>query len=84
VHLVGGIFALSRRTIGLRLLTGYAVGAIVLAIIDVVYVTVLAPSHYRVAESLMLPHLLYSALALPWPIVTLILVSLRRSRDACR
>ncbi|MEO8703948.1 MAG: hypothetical protein ABI867_28115 [Kofleriaceae bacterium] len=84
VHLTGGILAAMNRTLGLRLLTGYAVGALVLLAIDLVFVLAIAPSGHRVWSSLTMPHVFYSALVLPWPVLVLIFANLKRSRETCR
>jgi hypothetical protein len=84
LHLAGGILAAGYRTIGLRLLTGYAVGALALVAIDLVYVLAIVPQSSRVVTSLVKPHLVYSLCAIPWPVVVLVLVNLPRSKRMCR
>jgi hypothetical protein len=85
LHLVGGILAITYRAIGLRLLIAYAVGALVLVVLDLVVIWFAAPSgaHHRIEDSLQIPHTLYSAIAAVWPIIVLALVSSRRARAAC-
>jgi hypothetical protein len=82
VHLVGGILAIQYKQLGLRLLTGYAVGALVLIAIDLVVMIGFVKGS-RWVESLTIPRTIFSALALPWPIVALALVNTRRAKEAC-
>lgn len=84
LHLAGGILACMYRTVGLRLLTGYAVGALALIVIDLVYVLGIAEHSRRITTSLVEPHVVYSLLAVPWPVIVLVLVNLRRAKLACR
>jgi len=83
LHLVGGIFAVMYRSIGLRLLTGYAVAAIVLVVLDLVLLNGFAPDVYRVKKSLAFPRTVFDVMALPWPILVLVLVNGRRAKQAC-
>jgi hypothetical protein len=82
VHLGGGILACMNKLSGLRLLTGYAVGALVLLVIDMVILNGFVTGK-RSFESITAPRIVFSALAAPWPIVVLALVNGRRARAAC-
>ncbi len=84
LHLVGGILAILHRTIGLRLLTAYAVAALMLIVLDMVILYGFMPSGYWVKTSLTFPRTVYALLAAPWPIVVVVLVNLQRSKQACR
>jgi hypothetical protein len=84
LHLVGGILAVTYRTIGLRLLTGYAVAALVLIVLDLVLLNGFAPDLYRVKKSLAFPRTVFDLMALPWPVIVLALVNGRRAKQSCR
>ena len=84
LHLVGAILALLYRTIGLRLLTAYAVAALMLVLLDMVILYGFMPGGYWVRTSLTFPRTLFALLAAPWPIIVLVLVNLQRSKQACR
>lgn len=82
LHLVGGILACTYRPIGLRLLTAYAVGALILVVLDLVLLNGYV-SGWRFRESLTIPRSIFALVALPWPIVVLALVNGRRAKQAC-
>jgi hypothetical protein len=84
LHLVGGVLAVMYRSIGLRLLTGYAVAAIVLIVLDLILLNGFAPDVYRVKKSLVFPRTVFDLMALPWPILVLALVNGRRAKQSCR
>src|SRR2546425_389389 len=76
LHLVAGAFAMMYRPSAPRLISIYAVLAIVLAVLDLVFVIAIAPttsSHLH--ESVTISHIVYSAVALPWPIMALLLMN---------
>lgn len=90
VELIGGIYAVQYRAAGLKLLTWYGIGAIALIVLDVILVNVLIPSQYRafpgedgVWFSVRTMHLVFSGLALPWPIIALALSRSHKAREAC-
>ncbi len=85
LHLVGGISAVRYRSSAPRLMTIYGVAAIVLAVADVVVPLFGMTGHLggRVFDSLVLPRLGYSIIALPWPIVALAMMNTRGAREAC-
>jgi hypothetical protein len=82
VHLTGGIMASMYKPLGLRLLTGYAVGALVLIGIDLV-ISVGFVSGRRWRESITYPRLVFNLIAVAWPIVVIALVNTRRAKAAC-
>jgi hypothetical protein len=82
LHLAGGILGIMNRTLGLRVLTAYAIAAIVLVVLDVVVLGFYAQG--RAWDKIGMPHLGYSFLAVAWPIVALVLVNTRRARAAAR
>jgi hypothetical protein len=91
LHLSGGIMAIVYKFTGLRLLTLYAVLAILLVIADVILVLVLMPDHIEGRAGLTLDirfsvttmRIVFDALALPWPVVVLALANNPRARAAC-
>jgi len=85
-HLLGSILTLTYRASGPRLLTGYAVGAIALLVIDVVMMIGFVPNDtgfFGVRESVTWPRVAFGAIAFPWPVVVLALVNTPRARAAC-
>ena len=87
LHLVAGIFAVMYRPHAPRLVTWYAIAALLLAALDAILVVTLAPSggphHAALWESLCLMHLVYSGLAAPWPIVAVLLMNTTGAKRAC-
>lgn len=83
LHVVGGILAVTYRKIGLRLLTAYGVAAVLLVVLDMLILWGFAPHGFRVESSLTWPRTGWAMLAVPWPVVVLVLVNLRRSQAAC-
>jgi hypothetical protein len=85
LHLFGGVFSCMYRKLGLRLLTAYGIGAVALVIIDLVSLHYMPDMRRHDRHGLgILMRGLFDIIALPWPIVVLALVNLRRSRMACR
>ena len=82
VHLTGGVMACTYKPLGLRLLTGYAVGALVLIAIDLIVVHGFV-SGRRWTDSITIPRTVFAAIAVVWPIVVLALVNTRRAKAAC-
>jgi hypothetical protein len=82
VHLIGGVYAIAYKPIGLKLLTAYAVGALVLVAIDLVVMLGFV-SGRRSIESVQFPRLLFAVFATPWPIIVLALVNNRRAKASC-
>src|SRR5438045_1883522 len=56
LHLIGGVFAVGYRKIGLRLLTAYAVAAIVLVLVDLFILYIINPTGHRIKNNLTYPH----------------------------
>ena len=87
LHLVAGIFAVMYRPRAPRLVTWYAIAALLLAALDAALVVALAPSggphHAALWESMCLMHLAYSAIAVPWPIVAVLLMNTTGAKRAC-
>lgn len=87
LHLVGGVLACRYRKLGLRLLTGYAVGALVLIVVDLVLLSATVPHHVTGSffgrGEILVPRVVFATLAAPWPIIVVALVNLRRARRAC-
>lgn len=87
LHLVAGIFAVMYRPSAPRLVTWYAIAALLLAALDALLVATLAPSsgphHMALWDSVSLPHLIHSALAAPWPIVAGLLMNTTGAKRAC-
>jgi hypothetical protein len=92
LHLVGGIAAVTYRPSAPRLLTAYAILALLLAVADIILSNALVPSYidfgnryvtvHTLRESMMARSVL-EVMAVPWPIVALILINLGGSRQAC-
>jgi hypothetical protein len=91
LHLSGGIMAMVYKFTGLRLLTLYAVLAILLVIADAILVIVLMPGHIEgragltedIRFSVTIMRIVFDGLALGWPIVVLALANSQRARAAC-
>jgi hypothetical protein len=88
IHLTAALFALGYRPMAPRLVTVYSVVALTLIVIDVVLEIVLAPTdsnyYYRsIRDSTTIMHIVYSGLAMPWPIVALILMTRKPAKAAC-
>jgi len=86
VHLAGGIAALRYRRIGPKLLTIYAIAALVLIALDVgvSLKSFPLPASSLAFDDLVVPRLGLDFLALPWPIVVLALINGRNARESCR
>lgn len=82
LHLTGGILATMNRRLGLRLMTGYAVAAIILVVIDLGIM--IAYGRGRSWTDVAVPHIGFSVVAIAWPVVALILVNTRRAHAAVR
>lgn len=82
LQLVGGILACTYKQFGLRLLTAYAVTALVVIVLDLLILNGFV-SGSRMRDSLTMPRSIYAVLCLAWPIVVLALVNTRRSKEAC-
>lgn len=80
VHLLGGALSCGYRPAGRPMLVGYAIGALVLAAIDLVMVVTLDDGSRRFRTSVLRPHLIYSAIACVWPVIVLVLMKLRGAR----
>lgn len=85
LHLIGGILAAGYKRAGLRLLTVYAIVAILFAIIDVVVLqaTMHDYDRYDMRFSIFGMHIFFSVCALPWPITALALANGARAKEAC-
>ena len=84
-HLAGGILAIVYKPAGLRVLTGYAVGALALVVIDLVMMHGFMPRvpDHDIHGSVTMARTAFDALAAPWPVVVLALVNSRRAKAAC-
>jgi hypothetical protein len=93
LHMIGGITALMYRPVAPRLVTAYAILAILLAISDIVLSTMLVPANLRfdtysylsvaqVKESMMVRAVI-EGLCIPWPVVALALMNTRGAKHAC-
>jgi hypothetical protein len=92
LHLVAGIAAVSYRPWAPRLISAYAILALLLAVTDLVLSVALVPDHLdfgmhyasvaSVKESMM-ARSVFEGLAIPWPIVALVLMNLAGARKAC-
>jgi hypothetical protein len=83
-HVLGGAFACAYRRLGRYLLTGYAIGALLLIVVDL-YMMYALPGEGRQHDRHGwggLVRMAASVIALPWPIVVLALINVRRARDA--
>lgn len=93
LHMVGGITAVVYSRAAPRLITAYAIVAILLLVGDVVLMFALMPGHIdtgvsyhsvaSVRGTLVTPRLVVDVMALPWPVVALALINGKRSRAAC-
>ena len=92
LHLVGGILAVQYKRVGLRLLTVYAIAALVLALADVVLCNALYPGgledhgygqNGEMYFSVVTMRMVFSAMAAPWPVVALLLANGTRAKEAC-
>ena len=85
VHLTGAILAITYKPAGLRLLTGYAVGALALVVIDLVMMHGFVPrSEHDIYSSVTIARTVFDGLAAPWPVIVLALVNSRGARLACQ
>jgi hypothetical protein len=92
LHLVGGITACSYKRAGPRLVTAYAVLALLLAVSDIILSSMLIPQtlHFEnsyvtmhsVRESMMVRTFI-EVMCVPWPVVALILMNTRGAKAAC-
>ena len=84
LHLVGGIMTVAYKKSGPPLLSAYAIAAIVLAVADVfISMGTLSVSDRWVYQELVYPRLFIELFALPWPIVAVILINVRKAKEAC-
>ena len=85
LHLIGGIFSCMYRKLGLRLLTAYGIGAVILVVIDFALLWYLpsSPRHDRHGFGILIRGL-SDIVAAPWPVVVLVVVNLRRTQMSCR
>jgi hypothetical protein len=85
LHLTAGIQAIRYARSAPRLMTAYAVAAIALAIGDAAISAITFPSELAggAYEDLAVPRFGLAFLALPWPIVALVLINTRGARTAC-
>lgn len=84
-HLTAGILGVRYSRRAPNVLTLYAIAALVLLVADVTLSVVLSPvpPGSRGFDDIVGPRLGLEFLALPWPIVVLVLANLRRTREAC-
>jgi hypothetical protein len=82
LHLIGGVLAVTYRRLGLRLLTAYAVAALVLVVADLLILHGFV-SGRRFMESLVWPRTGFAAIAAVWPIIVLALVNTKNAKAAC-
>ena len=88
VHLLGGIFAIQYKPLGLRLLGIYAISAITLVVVDLILNFALMPSHFEngahdIRFSVTVMRTAFECMAAPWPIIVLVLSKSRRAKAAC-
>ena len=84
LHLTGSIMAITYHRLGPKLLTSYGVGAIMLAILDVIMVQGVPKDHrFDVYTSVTVSHFIYEGFAIVWPIIVLAIINSKRSREAC-
>jgi len=87
LHFAGGLSAMFYRRRAPRLLTAYAIGAIAVAAADVIVLLAVAPStgshHWRISDSVLIPHFIYSGVAWMWPTLVLILMNVHSAKSAC-
>ncbi|MEO8700497.1 MAG: hypothetical protein ABI867_10655 [Kofleriaceae bacterium] len=84
LEVAGGALAVMYRKLGPRLLTSYAIGAIVLIVADFALMgtTTFHDAHDRHGVGFLLRGFV-NLCALPWPIVVVALVNTRRAKAAC-
>jgi hypothetical protein len=85
LHFVGSILAIMYKPTGSKLLTSYAVSAMVLIVIDMVmcHGFVTRGHDFDIYGSVTISHTVYSGIAFPWPVVVLALINSKRAREAC-
>jgi hypothetical protein len=87
LHLAGGILAVAYRPSAPRMVSLYALLALAVAVADVVIVIVLAPSsshrHHDLWFSVGTMHIVYTAMAIPWPVIALALINRPAAKAAC-
>jgi hypothetical protein len=84
LHLAGGIAAVAYKRSGPPLITIYAIVAILLSVVDVVVALTSVPESIGwVRGDLIAPRIGIAVLALPWPIVAVVLMNLRGAKRAC-
>jgi hypothetical protein len=87
VHLTAGILATMYKRGAPRWMTIYGISAIGLCIGDAILVGALAPSggpHHSALVDSVYAHWVFSVLAVPWPVLALVLMNLRGAKDACQ
>lgn len=83
LHLVGGILAVAYKKSAPPILTAYAIAAIALVVIDIaVSMSVSVPDRWMY-EELFFPRLFIGLVALPWPIIAVILMNVGKAKQAC-
>jgi len=85
VHLTAGILGVRYSRRAPNLMTLYAILALVLAVVDIVLALMLSPFPFASArfDDIIGPRIGLEVIAVPWPIVLLVLANLRRTREAC-
>jgi hypothetical protein len=90
VHLTAGIFSVRYSARAPRWMTAYGIAAIVLGIVDIVVSVMTFPEgpSSRVCavgfDDLVGPRITLAAIALPWPIVALVLMNMRSAKQSCK
>jgi hypothetical protein len=88
VHLAAGILSVKYSPAAPSWMTFYGIAAIALVIADVAIAITTFPSghgllHSTVYEAFVYPRLGLAVLALPWPIIALVMMNQRSARMAC-
>jgi Na+/proline symporter len=91
LHMIAGVCALIYRPSAPRLITAYALFAILLGVADIVLSMALIPDNLQLADYIsrsqvkesMLVRAVFAGIALPWPIVALALMNTRSAKVAC-
>ncbi len=86
LHLTAGILSVRYSRWAPNLMTAYAILALVLIAVDCIIIATTFPggTQSRLFDDLAGPRLGLAFIATPWPIVALVLMNLRGTRDACK
>lgn len=83
LHLAGGITATLYKRVAPLLISIYAVVALLAVTGDLVVALAFSPDDSRLLREAAQSRLGFAVLALPWPIVALVLMNLRGAKQAC-